>query len=71
MLVDGEAGDLSLWESLLVSKAFYVGLLFIVLLPNVIKKNVKELKIASYLLLLGVVSMLGIFVVKSLNVKGQ
>lgn len=53
-------------ETVFTSKAFYILLLFIFLMPNILKKNITELKLTSYLLIFGVVSMLATFLAKML-----
>lgn len=53
-----------IWEAILTSKLVYIILLYVILMPNVLKRNVKELRFTSILLIFGVVSMLGIFLAK-------
>jgi hypothetical protein len=62
-----DAKSASLFYSLLNHKAFYIGVLYILLLPNVMKKNVQELKIASYLLFVGVFALISVFIFKILS----
>lgn len=58
-------GVKDMWETIVTSKILYVMLLYIILLPNILKKNIKELRFTSILLIFGVVSMLAIFLAKS------
>lgn len=55
----------SFFEQAITSKFFYIITLYIILLPNVLKKNIKELKFTSILLILGVISMLAVFFAKA------
>jgi len=59
-------GIKTLSETIFTSKAFYVIILYLTLLGNVLKKNMKELRIISILLIFGVVSMLSIFLAKAI-----
>ena len=59
-------GKKDVLETLLSSKVFYIALLYVLLIPNILKKNIMELKLMSYLLIFGVVSMLSIFMAKML-----
>lgn len=49
--------------SILNSKPFYLILLSIIQLPIVLKKNIHELRIASYMLFVGVFSLLALLIV--------
>jgi amino acid permease len=57
-------GVKDVFEELLTSKFTYIVLLYFILLPNILKRNIKELRLTSILLIFGVVSMLGIFLAK-------
>ncbi|CDW86951.1 UNKNOWN [Stylonychia lemnae] len=53
------------FEQMITMRFFYVILLYIILMPFVLKKNFKELKLTSILLIVGVISMLLIFFAKA------
>ncbi len=53
------------FSALLTAKAFYIVILYVIMLPNIVKKNIKELKFTSVLLFFVVISMLSIFIGKS------
>jgi hypothetical protein len=46
-------------------KGFYIICLFILLLPNALKRNMHELKMNSYLLFFGVIFLIATFIYKS------
>ena len=54
-------------QSLVTSKYFLCVTLFLILLPIVLKKHIKELKIITYLLFTGVITMVIVFFVKTLQ----
>ena len=56
-----EVTDPTLYN-LIHNKTFFVLMLSLILLPNVFKKHVNELKIASYLLIIGIIAILIAFI---------
>ncbi|CDW85330.1 UNKNOWN [Stylonychia lemnae] len=52
-------------EYIVTTKVFYIVALYIILLPFVMKRSFKELKLTSILLIFGVISMLVIFFAKA------
>lgn len=51
-------------DTIFLSKTTYCTILYFINLPFIIKKTMKELKIASYILFVGIISVLAIFNLK-------
>ncbi len=49
---------------LLPRKQFYIAIMFVLLILNILKKNLKELSFTSYLIIAGFMILLGSFIVK-------
>ncbi len=64
--IGSNKNDPTVWFIIFTSKIFYCVLLFIILLKFTLKKQVKELKLTSIILFVGVISLVVIFIVKVL-----